>query len=115
MKNFIHLKAKLDFLANQKNTNHSLFETPDPLQIAKIHNDEFIALICALFAYGNAKNIVNFLKKLDFSLLNLQEKQIKKELKNLKYRFQNCRRKNKISIWKNKTSIKVEILFFYKA
>ncbi|EAL8273033.1 aspartate racemase, partial [Campylobacter coli] len=23
--------------------------------------------------------------------------------------------KNKISIWKNKTSIKVEILFFYKA
>ncbi|ECR0791368.1 aspartate racemase, partial [Campylobacter jejuni] len=26
----------------------------------------------------------------------------------------NCRRKNKISIWKNKTSIKVEILFFYK-
>ncbi|EAH4503669.1 aspartate racemase, partial [Campylobacter jejuni] len=24
------------------------------------------------------------------------------------------RRKNKISIWKNKTSIKVEILFFYK-
>ncbi|EAK3795346.1 DUF2400 family protein [Campylobacter jejuni] len=95
MKNFIHLKAKLDFLANQKNTNHSLFETPDPLQIAKIHNNEFIALICALFAYGNAKNIVNFLKKLDFSLLN-------------------CRRKNKISIWKNKTSIKVEILFFYK-
>lgn len=28
--------------------------------------------------------------------------------------IQNCRRKNKISIWKNKTSIKVEILFFYK-
>lgn len=28
---------------------------------------------------------------------------------------ESCRRKNKISIWKNKTSIKVEILFFYKA
>ncbi|EAL7098035.1 hypothetical protein DT955_02920 [Campylobacter jejuni] len=28
--------------------------------------------------------------------------------------FPICRRKNKISIWKNKTSIKVEILFFYK-
>lgn len=28
--------------------------------------------------------------------------------------IKNCRRKNKISIWKNKTSIKVEILFFYK-
>lgn len=31
------------------------------------------------------------------------------------YKNQSCRRKNKISIWKNKTSIKVEILFFYKA
>lgn len=28
--------------------------------------------------------------------------------------YPSCRRKNKISIWKNKTSIKVEILFFYK-
>lgn len=34
----------------------------------------------------------------------------------LKFKFLliKCRRKNKISIWKNKTSIKVEILFFYK-
>ncbi len=93
MKNFIHLKAKLDFLANQKNTNHSLFETPDPLQIAKIHNDEFIALICALFAYGNAKNIVNFLKKLDFSLLNLQEKDIQEIFITL------SRLKNEISLY----------------
>lgn len=60
MKNFIHLKAKLDFLANQKNTNHSLFETPDPLQIAKIHNDEFIALICALFVRGILKRTCNY-------------------------------------------------------
>lgn len=33
---------------------------------------------------------------------------------NLDFICGNCRRKNKISIWKNKTSIKVEILFFYK-
>ncbi|EGN3143297.1 hypothetical protein IH205_001728 [Campylobacter jejuni] len=33
---------------------------------------------------------------------------------NLEYIDGFCRRKNKISIWKNKTSIKVEILFFYK-
>lgn len=58
--NHIQLKAKLDELAKKKNTLHSLFELPDPLQIAKIHNDEFIALLCALFAYGNAKNIVYF-------------------------------------------------------
>ncbi|EAK2004031.1 aspartate racemase [Campylobacter jejuni] len=31
-----------------------------------------------------------------------------------RYMEDKCRRKNKISIWKNKTSIKVEILFFYK-
>ncbi|ECQ1389965.1 TIGR02757 family protein [Campylobacter coli] len=89
MKNFTPLKNKLDSLVKEKNTNKALFESPDPLQVAKFHNDEFIALLCALFAYGNAKNIVNFLKKLDFSLLVLSQKQIQKELKNLKYRFQN--------------------------
>lgn len=89
MKNFTPLKNKLDSLVEEKNTNKALFESPDPLQVAKFHNDEFIALLCALFAYGNAKNIVNFLKKLDFSLLDLSQKQIQKELKNLKYRFQN--------------------------
>ncbi|TKX28308.1 TIGR02757 family protein [Campylobacter estrildidarum] len=83
------LKNKLDILVDLKNTDKSLFETPDPLQIAKIYKDEFIALLCALFAYGNAKNIVNFLNKLDFSLLNLSEKQIQKDLKGFKYRFQN--------------------------
>lgn len=89
MKNLNNLKTKLENLVKEKNTDKALFEAPDPLQIAKIYNDEFIALICALFAYGNAKNIVNFLNKLDFSLLNLNQNQIQKELKNLKYRFQN--------------------------
>lgn len=36
-------------------------------------------------------------------------------IRNQKLFYKICRRKNKISIWKNKTSIKVEILFFYKA
>ncbi len=37
------------------------------------------------------------------------------DFKSHKFNFNHeCRRKNKISIWKNKTSIKVEILFFYK-
>lgn len=89
MKNSSSLKAKLESLVKEKNTDKALFEAPDPLQVAKIYNDEFIALICALFAYGNAKNIVNFLNKLDFSLLNLNQNQIQKELKGLKYRFQN--------------------------
>lgn len=85
------LKAKLDALVKLKNTDKALFENPDPLQVAKIYKDEFIALLCALFAYGNAKNIVNFLNKLDFSLLDSNEKQIRKNLKGLKYRFQNER------------------------
>lgn len=88
MQNFDRLKLALDKLANEKNTTQALFNTPDPLQVAKHHNDEFIALICALFAYGNAKNIVNFLNKLDFSLLNLSQNQIQNNLKGLKYRFQ---------------------------
>jgi len=45
-------------------------------------------LICALFAYGNAKQIVKFLDRLDFSLLNESEDIIKKELKGFYYRFQ---------------------------
>lgn len=84
----MNLKAKLDSLVREKNTLQALFSAPDPLQVAKTHNDEFISLICALFAYGNAKNIVNFLKKLDFSLLNENESTIIKRNAHLKYRFQ---------------------------
>lgn len=104
---FKKLKIKLDALVQEKNTTKALFETPDPLQIAKIHKDEFIALICALFAYGNAKNILTFLNKLDFSLLNLSQKQIQKELKGLKYRFQN--EKDLIEIFITFSRLKNEI------
>jgi len=48
-------------------------ERPDPLMVAKKYNDEYIALICALFAYGNVKLIVKFLSSLDFSLLDNQQ------------------------------------------
>lgn len=75
----------------EQNTDKALFNAPDPLQVAKKYKNEFIALLCALFAYGNAKNIVNFLKRLDFSLLDLNEKHIQKECKSLKYRFQNSK------------------------
>ena len=90
-----NLKKILDKLVSEKNTHEGLFKEPDPLQIAKIHANsqdaEFICLLCALFAYGNAKNIVNFLKKLDFSLLKEDEKLIKTSLKGLKYRFQSTK------------------------
>lgn len=62
---------------------------PDPLMVAKKYNDEYISLICALFAYGNANKIVEFLTSLDFSLLKCSEEIIKKELQHHYYRFQN--------------------------
>ena len=83
-----NLKELLDFHANLKNCDENLFDKADPLQVAKCHKDDIIALICALFAYGNANLILKFLKTLDFSLLNESEEKIKKELKNRKYRFQ---------------------------
>lgn len=86
--NLNSLKAKLDKLALEKNTAKALFAAPDPLQVASAYKDEFICLICALFAYGNAGNIVKFLRRLDFSLLDESEARIKKSLKGLKYRFQ---------------------------
>ena len=65
-------------------------DKPDPLLIASHYNDETIALICALFAYGNAKLIVKFLQSLDFSLLDASDKMIKKTLSSHYYRFQNA-------------------------
>ncbi len=65
------------------------FDKPDPLMVAKQYNNEYISLICALFAYGNANKIVEFLSSLDFTLLEYSEETIQKELKNHYYRFQN--------------------------
>jgi uncharacterized protein (TIGR02757 family) len=64
------------------------FDKPDPLMIAKKNNDEYIALMCALFAYGNAGQIVKFLDSLDFNLLNQSENNIRNILQNHYYRFQ---------------------------
>lgn len=65
------------------------YDKPDPLMIASKYQDETVALLCALFAYGNAKLIVKFLESLDFTLLNERESEIKKALCTHYYRFQN--------------------------
>ena len=64
--------------------------SPDPLMIAKRENNETSALICALFAYGNARLIVRFLESLDFDLLNQSDDVIKEALGKHYYRFQNA-------------------------
>ena len=63
--------------------------TPDPLLISTKYNDETIALVCALFAYGNVKAIIKFLERLDFSLLTASDEVIKKAFSSHYYRFQN--------------------------
>jgi uncharacterized protein (TIGR02757 family) len=74
----------------RNNASEISLDKPDPLLIASKHNDETIALICALFAYGNARLIVKFLQSLDFSLLEATDDEIKKSLSLHYYRFQNA-------------------------
>jgi len=74
----------------RNNSAEISLDKPDPLLVATHHNDETIALICALFAYGNARLIVKFLQSLDFSLLQASDEVIKKELALHYYRFQNA-------------------------
>lgn len=79
----------LDQEVQARNTALELsYDRPDPLFVASKYRDESIALICALFAYGNAGLIVKFLESLDFSLLDASEQTIKKRLKSSYYRFQ---------------------------
>ena len=86
------IKSLLDEQLLQKNTLENLYDYPDPLQIARQHKDPAIALICALFAYGNAKCIVKFLASLDFSLLDMSDEKIMREIisTNKIYRFENA-------------------------
>ncbi|AKL98088.1 TIGR02757 family protein [Endomicrobium proavitum] len=84
------IKKLLDIEVANKNTSLELSATAaaDPLRVAKKHKDDFVAVICALFAYGNAKLIEKFLLSLDFSALNDDEKTIRKKLQGCYYRFQ---------------------------
>ncbi len=65
----MNIKQKLDALI--KNDIYEVNEEKlDPILIAKKYNDEYIALIAALFAYGNVKAILKFLNSLDLKNLN---------------------------------------------
>jgi len=63
---------------------------PDPLLVATRYKDEYSALVCALFAYGNAKAIVRFLLSIDFKLINASEEEIRHSIQPY-YRFQTVR------------------------
>ena len=84
------LKALLDNEVKERNCKGELcLDRPDPLLVAQKYQDEYIALICALFGYGNAASIVKFCDTLPYKLLDAKEEEIKKELVNFYYRFQN--------------------------
>jgi len=83
------VKQLLDKEVQERNNTLELsYEKPDPLLIASKYQDESVALICALFGYGNAGLIVKFLESLDFSLLESSEETIKRKLTSHYYRFQ---------------------------
>ena len=87
--NLKDIKTLLDKEVKSRNNTAELsYEKPDPLLIASKYQDESIALICALFAYGNAGLIVKFLDSFDFTLLESSEETIIKELSSHYYRFQ---------------------------
>ncbi len=85
----ISIKKLLDVEVEKRNKLDEInLDKLDPILIAKRYNDPTISLICALFAYGNVKQIVKFLDSLDFSLLKKSDDDIKKTLSNHYYRFQ---------------------------
>lgn len=87
--NHSEIKALLEAEAARRNDPDELsYDRPDPLLVASRFQDESIALVCALFAYGNAGQIVKFLESLDFTLLDSDEGDIKEALKSHYYRFQ---------------------------
>ena len=65
----MNIKKKLDNLI--KNNIYEISDKkPDPIIIAKKYNNEYVALIAALFAYGNVKAIMKFLNSLDLENFN---------------------------------------------
>ncbi len=84
------VKRRLDLEVLKRNNLEELhLSRPDPIMPAREYNDEYIALLCALFGYGRADSIIRFLYSLDFSLLDATEEQIEKVYDSFYYRFQN--------------------------
>ncbi|MDR2790422.1 MAG: TIGR02757 family protein [Campylobacteraceae bacterium] len=115
----LHIKKLLDIEVERKNHNMGLMEAADPLRVAKPYKDDIIALICAMFAYGNAKLIEKFLLSLDFSALNDGEAVIKEKMKGKYYRFQTSEDVAEIfktfAIFKKKYSLEEVFLQGYRA
>jgi len=83
-------KEALDIEVASRNVFEEVSQgKPDPILIARKHQDEYIALVCALFAYGKVENILKLLHSFDMNLIDADEKVIRKSLSKHYYRFQN--------------------------
>jgi len=87
--NYSNIKKRLDLEVEKRNIAGEISaDKLDPILVAYRHKDPTVSLICALFAYGNVKQIVKFLDSLDFSLLKKSDEEIGEALENHYYRFQ---------------------------
>jgi len=85
----VEIKKRLDLEVEKRNKKGEVaIENLDPILVAHRYRNPTISLICALFAYGNVKQIVKFLDSLDFELLKKSDEEINVALKNHYYRFQ---------------------------
>lgn len=83
------MKERLDAEVLKHKSSDAVDENNlDPIMVAHRYKDPTISLICALFSYGNVKQIVKFLNSLDFSLLNESDEKIRESLSKHYYRFQ---------------------------
>jgi len=78
--NEINLNIYLDKLYQEAILVPLKEQSEDPLQIATNLSNPIDILICSLFSYGSAKQIVKFIKQIDFNNLNFTY--------DIKYRFQ---------------------------
>lgn len=84
-----YIQSFLDDQVQKRNCSEELCDDrPDPLMVARECPDEHFALTCALFAYGNARAIVAFLRSLDHDLIGKEEPAIREALRGHYYRFQ---------------------------
>ena len=101
------VKTRLDLEVAKRNSLDELHSSrPDPVMPAREHQEEYRALICALFGYGRADSIIKFLYSLDLSLLESPESEIEKALSDYYYRFQNSQ--DVIEIFKTLCRLKQE-------
>ena len=83
------IKKYLDLEVQKRNKFDEISqEKLDPILVARRYKDPTVSLVCAMFSYGNVRQIVKFLDSLDFSLLQKSDKEIHAALQNHYYRFQ---------------------------